>query len=179
MRRIAGRMNSACEPGVPAAWVSSSAKCATRWPVVRSSRTVGLSAASGGSKFSRGAPVGTAAPCGNATRIGADGEKPSARFHIVGSTCLPSKLTGSAPAGSARRRPVVAEASAPLIGPRITLGFEGSLVDVPDRPGYAFAGALVPELVLGSYIYDDRADVAADIDDRRPIRIRDARCADA
>jgi len=51
-----------------------------------------------------------------------------------------------------------AENSAPLIGPRITLGFEGSLVDVPDRPGYAFAGALVPELVLGSYIYDDRAE---------------------
>ncbi len=46
----------------------------------------------------------------------------------------------------------------PLVGPRITLGFEGSFVDVPDQPGYHFAGALVPELVAGSYVYDDRAE---------------------
>lgn len=47
---------------------------------------------------------------------------------------------------------------APLIGPRITLGFEDSFVTMPDQPGYHFAGALVPELVAGSYIYDDRAE---------------------
>jgi hypothetical protein len=45
-----------------------------------------------------------------------------------------------------------------LIGPRVTLGWENHLVDVPDAPGYNFAGALVPELVLGSYIQSDRAE---------------------
>ena len=46
----------------------------------------------------------------------------------------------------------------PLIGPRITLGWENPLVDMPDAPGYRFAGALVPELVAGSYVYDDHAE---------------------
>ncbi|MBV8759646.1 MAG: hypothetical protein JO257_20320 [Deltaproteobacteria bacterium] len=46
----------------------------------------------------------------------------------------------------------------PLVGPRVTLGFEGPLVAMPDHPGYNFAGALVPELVLGSYVYDDHAE---------------------
>lgn len=47
---------------------------------------------------------------------------------------------------------------APLVGPRVTLGWEDRLVDVPDQPGYRFAAALVPEIVLGSYIQSERAE---------------------
>lgn len=46
----------------------------------------------------------------------------------------------------------------PLVGPRITLGWENPFVTMPDHPGYHFAGVLVPELVAGSYIYDDHAE---------------------
>jgi len=45
-----------------------------------------------------------------------------------------------------------------LVGPRATLSWENSLVGVPDQPGYRFAGALVPQIVVGSYIQNDRAD---------------------
>ena len=46
----------------------------------------------------------------------------------------------------------------PLVGPRITLGWENPFVTMPDQPGYHFAAALVPELVAGSYIFDDHAE---------------------
>jgi hypothetical protein len=45
-----------------------------------------------------------------------------------------------------------------LVGPRATLSLENPLVGVPDRPGYRFAGALVPQIIVGSYIQSDRAD---------------------
>jgi len=56
----------------------------TRSFVVRSSTTVGLSMVSERAKSSTdGRPLADTPP-GNATSIGAAGEKPSARFHIVG-----------------------------------------------------------------------------------------------
>jgi hypothetical protein len=45
-----------------------------------------------------------------------------------------------------------------LVGPRATLSWENPLVGVPDRPGYRFAGALVPQIIVGSYLQSDRAD---------------------
>lgn len=51
-----------------------------------------------------------------------------------------------------------ADQAIPLVGPRVTLGFESSFVEMPDHPGYNFAGALVPELVAGAYIEQERAE---------------------
>ena len=50
-------------------------------------------------------------PPGNAITIGAAGEKPSARFHAVGSIEMLSMFVGSVPCGIASRRPVIVVAS--------------------------------------------------------------------
>jgi hypothetical protein len=45
----------------------------------------------------------------------------------------------------------------PLVGPRMTLSWEHAALTYPDQPGYKFDGAIVPELVGGAFIDDDRA----------------------
>jgi len=104
-------MNSACESGVAAACASSSAKCATRSPVVMSINTVGLSGASEMSMLSAGGRPSAETPPGNDITIGAEGEKPSALFQPVGSIVKPSKLVGRVLSGIARWRPVIVVAS--------------------------------------------------------------------
>jgi len=52
---------------------------------------------------------------------------------------------------------VVASRAEPLVGPRISLGWEHAALELPAEPGYRFAGALVPELVAGAFIEHDRA----------------------
>jgi hypothetical protein len=91
---------------------STSAQCATRWPVVMSTITVADVAASDSSRFAiDGKPVAETPP-GNATTIGAAAENPSARFHSVGSVSRLSMLLGSARVVIASRRPVAEAPSA-------------------------------------------------------------------
>ncbi len=42
-------------------------------------------------------------------------------------------------------------------GPRVTLSWENAPLAYPDAPGYRFAGAIVPELVGGALVDDERA----------------------
>ena len=44
-----------------------------------------------------------------------------------------------------------------ITGPRVTLSWEHAPLELPPTPGYRFAGALVPELVAGAFIDDQRA----------------------
>jgi hypothetical protein len=45
----------------------------------------------------------------------------------------------------------------PLLGPRISLGWEHAPLEMPAERGYRFAAALVPELVAGAFVDDRRA----------------------
>ena len=45
----------------------------------------------------------------------------------------------------------------PLVGPRVTLSWEHSPLALPDARGYKFDGALVPEIVGGAFLDDERA----------------------
>src|SRR5258706_2742051 len=90
---------------------STSAKCATSSPVVMSRMTVGVSFVIDRSMSSTGGRPSIDTPPGNDSRIGADGEKPSAMFQPAGSTVSSLKLKGSAPIGIDTRRPVAVVAS--------------------------------------------------------------------
>lgn len=46
-----------------------------------------------------------------------------------------------------------------LFGPRLTLSWEHPALAMPDAPGYRFGGALVPELIGGAFVLDDRAEM--------------------
>src|SRR4051812_27221137 len=91
--------------------MSSSAKCATRSPVVMSRTTVGLSGIVEIVMSLAGGKPSAETPPGNDITIGAAGENPSALFQPVGSTTSPSKLVGSVPSGIASLRPVGVVAS--------------------------------------------------------------------
>lgn len=45
----------------------------------------------------------------------------------------------------------------PLVGPRLTLAWETAPLEMPAERGYRFAGAIVPELVGGAFLDDQRA----------------------
>lgn len=44
-----------------------------------------------------------------------------------------------------------------LFGTRVTLGFENAPLAIPATRGYVLGGALVPELLAGAFVLDDRA----------------------
>jgi hypothetical protein len=59
----------------------------------------------------------------------------------------------------------------PTGGPRITLGFENPPIAMPAKPGYSFAGALVPELTAGALFSERRGDLFLGLGARAELQI--------